>query len=403
MDTILIVDDNKKVLDTLTEGLEIYKSQFEVVMASDGAEAIKILNEHTISLVVTDLMMPNIGGLQLIAYMTKNFQAMPCIVMIGAGTEKKDDNFMWEGVLRCIEKPFKIKEIAALIIDGLDLLDEGATRDGIDLSSFLPLIEMEQVSCLLKIRSATTDSGLLSFEKGIIWGASYRGLELEEAAIEMLTWYKVEISFLEQSTKKCEQRIFSDLKTLIAEARQRKEKRKELENLSIPANDPPIMEIFIGRESERLKNEINTVDDSGGDQIEQEFFLEIKPGKKEEVEEQLSEFKRLKGFMSVGVFSPGGEIVAGIYDHSETYEQTGDLMFDIVRKAQKILKILEFGSCDMIDITAEAGQHLLVQSYHRYNINYLVVLIYRGDAETELFRHHLGLTAPALVEYLKVR
>jgi CheY-like chemotaxis protein len=79
MDTILIVDDNKDVLNILTEGLEIYNSQFKVVTALDGSEAIKILNEHTISLVVTDLMMPNIGGLQLIAYMSNNFQAIPVL------------------------------------------------------------------------------------------------------------------------------------------------------------------------------------------------------------------------------------------------------------------------------------------------------------------------------------
>ena len=224
MDTILIVDHNKDVLDTLTEGLEIYKSQFEVITASNGTEAINILNEHAISLVVTELMMPEIGGLQLIAYMTKNFQAIPCVVMVRPGTIKTGSTSIWESVLRWIEKPFKIKEIAASIIDGLDLLDEGGTRNGIALSSFLPLIEMEQMSCLVKVRSATNDSGLLYFEKGIIWNVSYRELELNEAVIEMLTWDKVEISFMAMPGKKYEQRIFSDLKTLIAESRQRSEK-----------------------------------------------------------------------------------------------------------------------------------------------------------------------------------
>jgi CheY-like chemotaxis protein len=226
MDTILIVDDNKDALDTLAEGLEIYKSQFKVMTASNGSEAIKILTENTISLVVTKLMMPEIGGFQLIAYMTRNFQAIPCIVMAGPGTAKKGSAPMWEGVLRCIEKPFMIKEIAALIIDGLDLLDEGATRNGIALSSFSPLIEMEQMTCILKIRSATNDSGLLYFERGIIWSASCRELEPKEAAIEMLTWDKVKISFLAQPGKKYGQRIFSNLKTLIAEARKRSEKLK---------------------------------------------------------------------------------------------------------------------------------------------------------------------------------
>jgi CheY-like chemotaxis protein/predicted regulator of Ras-like GTPase activity (Roadblock/LC7/MglB family) len=403
MDTILIVDDNKDVLDILTQGLEIYRSQFEVVTASDGAEAVKILNKQTISLVVSDLMMPNIGGLQLIAYMTQNFQAIPCIVMVESGTSKIDDTLVLEGALHCIEKPFKIKEIAALIMNGLDLLDEGATRNGIGISSFLLLIEMVQMSCLIKIRSTAIDNGLLYFERGMIWYASYRKLEPEEAAIEILTWNKVEISFLALPRKKYKQCVFSDLKTLIAKAREKSEKKEALENLSIPAYDLSVTETSMVCGSQYLRNENNMEDDHGIDQIDQEYFLEVKPGQKGVIEEKLSDLKKLKGFMSAGVFSPGGEIIAGIYDHSAKFEQTGDFMFNMVEKAQKIFKILELGSCNMIDITAEGGQHLLIQSYHRDNINYVVALICSDDAETKPFKHHFGLIASALVEYLKVR
>jgi CheY-like chemotaxis protein len=404
MDTVLIVDDSKNILDSLMEGLEIYTSQFEVMTASDGSEAIKILNEHPISLVVTDLLMPEIGGIQLIAYMTKNFQAIPCIVMVESGIAKIGNIRFLEGAaLRCIEKPFKIKEIASLIIEGLDLLDEGATRNGITVSSFLQIIEMVQMSCLIKIRSGTTNNGLLYFEKGIIWFASYRELGPEEAAIEMLTWDKVEISFLELPGKIYEQRIFSDLKTLILKARQRNEKRKELENLSVPANDPLIIENIRVRGSVHRKNENNMVDCIGGDQIEQEFFLEIKPGYEQMVEEKLSDLKKLKGFISAVVFSAGGEIIAGIYDRSGKFEKIGDFMFDLVGKAQKIVKTLDLGHCDMIDITIEGGRHLLIQSYQQSDIYYLVVIVCSGDAEIKFFKHHFGLTVSALVKCLKVR
>jgi DNA-binding response OmpR family regulator len=403
MDTILIVDDNKDVLDILTQGLEIYKSQFEVVTASDGAEAVKILNKQSISLVVSDLMMPKIGGLQLIAYMTQNFQSIPCIVMVESGTLKIDDTLIFEDGLHYIEKPFKIKEIAALIMNGLDLLDEGATRNGIALSSFLLLIEMVQISCLIKIRSTAIDNGLLYFEKGMIGYASYRKLEPEEAAIEMLTWNKVEISFLALPKKKYEHRIFSNLKTLIEKARQRSEKKEVLENLSIPANDSSALETSLACESAYLKNENYMEDDHGNDQIDQEYFLEVKPGQKEVVEEKLSYLKKLKGFISLGVFSAGGEIIAGIYDHLKKFEQTGDLMFDMVEKAHKIFKILELGPCNMLEVAAEGGQHLLVQSYHRGTIHYIVAVICSADAETTQFKHHLGLIMPGLAEYLKVR
>jgi CheY-like chemotaxis protein len=401
MDTVLIVDDNKDILDMLTEGLEIYKSQFRVITVSDGSEAIKILNEHKISLVVTDLMMPEIGGIQLIAYMTKNFQAIPCIAMAESGRRRNVPSL--KGALRCIQKPFKIKEIVSMIIEGLDLLDEGETRNGITVRSFLSLIEMEQLSCNLKIKSAITDSGSLFFEKGIIFNASYKELKAEEAAIEILSWNKVEISFMALPKKKVNQQIFSDLNTLIAKRRQKNIKKKELGNLPVPQNDPSTIENSVVEKCISLKNENNLLDFPENDQIEQEFFLEIKPDYQKTVEEKLSSLKNLNGFICAGVFSAGGEIIAGIYDHCRKFEQVGDLMFDMLGKAQKIFKMIDLGQFGMIDITAGGGQHLLVQNYQRYDIYYLVVLVCSDDAEVKLFKHHLDQTVSELAICLKVR
>ncbi|MFO8084026.1 MAG: response regulator [Desulfobacterales bacterium] len=403
MDKILVVDDNEDVLRTLTEGLELYKSQFRMISAADGSEAIELLNENKISLVITDLMMPKIGGLELISYMTRNFPAVPCIVMTRLDKMRSKEIFARQGVLRCIEKPFKIRQIGAAIIEGLDLLDEGITRNGIAVISFLPLVELEESTCLIKIKCAGNDSGFFYFEKGILFDASFRKLAPEQAAVEMLTWEGVEITFLPLPVKKVEKRIFSDLGTLISKARQIIEKNGRLADLTVPAKENPVAEVFIGPTPKKTKNDIIIEEILEPELIEQEFFVEIKPGNKEMIEEKFSGLKSLKGFISICVFSPGGEIVAGQYDDSGPLEKIGDLLFDIVRKAQKCFKTFSFGQPVIIDMETAGGEHFLIRGHTEHNISYLVILICSDSAETGRFKEHLALLVPTLAENLKTR
>ncbi len=409
MDKVLIVDDNEDVLESLTDGLEIYRSQFEVITAPDGSDAMKVLGEESISLVVTDLMMPKVGGLQLIAYMTKNYPATPVIVMTGYGTADVRDNILREGVLRYIEKPFHLKELASVIIEGLDLLDEGASLRGIAVSSFLPLIEMEQVTCLLQVKSATAGMGFFYFERGVLFDASLKKMKPERAALEMLTWEKVEISFLPLPSKKLEQRISSDLMSLVTEARRIKEKRAAGAVVDLESEDDEGVEVVdldqedgAVEELEELETEL-IIQEDAGIEIEQDVFLDIKPGREDSFREKLESFKDIEGFLAIAVFDSGGELIAGVRHDTVRMHRVGDSIFEIARKAQKSLKTMGFGGCDIVDMTAVGGEHFLVRKYRRKHINFVILLICTPFAEIGLFKDRLGLVAPSLAKELKAR
>lgn len=81
MDKVLIAEDDKIFRTLIKTYLEKYKDVFEIIMVSDGFEAIEVLKKERISLLVTDLKMPRVEGLVLLAYMNKNFPNIPCIVM----------------------------------------------------------------------------------------------------------------------------------------------------------------------------------------------------------------------------------------------------------------------------------------------------------------------------------
>ena len=79
---VLIVDDEEPLLLTIAEGLSIYKKYFNLLTATNGADAVKVLKSSPgIDLVVTDLSMPKMDGFELLAYMNRNYPKIPVILM----------------------------------------------------------------------------------------------------------------------------------------------------------------------------------------------------------------------------------------------------------------------------------------------------------------------------------
>ena len=125
MDKVLIVCDNSKFLDILKEGLQKYEGQFEVLTASGGEEAVELLNRERVSVLVTDLVMPIVGGPELLTHMTYKHPATPCIVMTEHSSPEINKRAAREDAFRYFKKPFDCNDLARAIIEGLDCLDEG--------------------------------------------------------------------------------------------------------------------------------------------------------------------------------------------------------------------------------------------------------------------------------------
>ena len=125
MDKVLIVDDDLESLNILKEGLQKYEGQFEVVTALDRKGAIEVLKRKPISVLVMDFVMPKVGGLELLSYMTKNHPQIPCIAMTDPNDTEIKKKAGRGNILRYIDKPPDFNELAGAIIEGLDFLDEG--------------------------------------------------------------------------------------------------------------------------------------------------------------------------------------------------------------------------------------------------------------------------------------
>lgn len=109
---ILIVDDESQIARVLRTGL--IANGYETQIAADGALALEIFNDWQPDLVVTDLSMPNMNGLELCKKI-REFSAVPIIVLSVRGEEKTKVQALDAGADDYITKPFSIEELRARI------------------------------------------------------------------------------------------------------------------------------------------------------------------------------------------------------------------------------------------------------------------------------------------------
>lgn len=104
MDTILIVDDEKNYPPILSAILK--EEGFETLSAYSGEEALEILRDSDIDLVLTDMKMPSMDGIELLERIKDRDPDLPVIMMTAHGTVEKAVEAMQKGAYNYIMKPF---------------------------------------------------------------------------------------------------------------------------------------------------------------------------------------------------------------------------------------------------------------------------------------------------------
>jgi CheY-like chemotaxis protein len=102
---ILIVDDQRQVRRMLRLSLELSGREYEVVEATSGEEALQLLNEGGVSLVVTDLRLPGISGLELLEEVMRNSPEASAILITGHPTDEVKIRAEALGVISFLRKP----------------------------------------------------------------------------------------------------------------------------------------------------------------------------------------------------------------------------------------------------------------------------------------------------------
>jgi two-component system, NtrC family, response regulator len=109
MDTILIVDDEKNYPLILSAVLQ--EEGFETLTANSGQEALDVLTHSDVDLVLTDMKMPKMDGIELLQRIKQTDPELPVIMMTAYGTVEKAVEAMQKGAYNYILKPFDNEQL----------------------------------------------------------------------------------------------------------------------------------------------------------------------------------------------------------------------------------------------------------------------------------------------------
>ncbi len=119
MARILVVDDESGIITVLKDML--LRLGYEVLTACNGNEALEKLSVGGVDLVVTDIVMPDVDGLELISNIQSLYPRLKMIAISGGGAQEGPEAYLRDakelGAARCLTKPFMLKELASMVQD----------------------------------------------------------------------------------------------------------------------------------------------------------------------------------------------------------------------------------------------------------------------------------------------
>ncbi len=223
MKKILIVDNDAELLTKIAYELRPY-NEFNIITANHTKQAARLLCMIEIDLVLTELAMPGIDGLQLLKFLKKRFPKIPAMVMADNFPRKTRSFLNRMDVSNLFEKPVNIDDLTDGIFTAFDISDTGRIH-GISLASFLQLIDLERKTCTLTIKSSKK-TGYIFCKDGEVIGAEAGNIKGKKALYQMMFWARTTIE-INEHCRKTEREIDIPLMYLLMESHRIKDETEE--------------------------------------------------------------------------------------------------------------------------------------------------------------------------------
>jgi CheY-like chemotaxis protein/predicted regulator of Ras-like GTPase activity (Roadblock/LC7/MglB family) len=345
---VLIVDDEEDLTWSISKHLTKDKNKYELLAVNSALEALKILEKLPVELVISDIRMPEMSGLDLLLEIRQNYPSTKVIIMTAYGSHDIQQQANERGCFKYIEKPFEIQELRQMI---LNIVEEKRGFDG--KISDLNLSDLIQMNCLGRLTNALhvkmeSQVGVIYFEDGNIVHSEVDELKGEDAFYTILSWEGGSFS-IEKGVKASEETIRAGWQTLLLEALKR-------------------------------------ADESRSSQFKE---FEIETEKKQlRMAKILSDFIEGKGVILAALLDKEGFPLASIVaeKYRDEYQikditPTISKFYDQLRELAENLKMIE-----TVSVTIEFKRGILHLNFINEKKQYLVVL---ADSETKLGLLHM--------------
>jgi len=156
---ILVVEDDPNLREAIVDSLML--KGHEVQEVCNGAEAIKVIAQSSLDIILSDINMPEMDGLQLLAHVKKHQPWLPMILMTAYGDVGQAVKAMQLGANDYLMKPFEVQELLALINKY-----QATPADVVDDAPIAESTDSKRLFQVAKKVAATDSTVLISGESG---------------------------------------------------------------------------------------------------------------------------------------------------------------------------------------------------------------------------------------------
>lgn len=323
MSRVLIVDDELPLLRNLKSFLSSCDGEFDPLTAPDAETALQVLEAEEPDILITDVRLPGMDGIELVRQVRQRHPGLPILVMTAFGSGQIREAAFREGALRFIEKPLDLKDLRRLLESVGTSSGWSGFVGGLTIFDIAQLLTMSGMSRTLRVRYRNR-TGILAFENGNLFHAAAGELSGDEAFYHMTGWTGGSFEDMDPGEA-------GDLMTnvtlptphLVMEAARRQDEALR------PTDEPPRR--ALGENHHILKEEPMNI------------------------REQLSTFTDIVGFRGAAVFSPQGEMIDGVTREGLDINSVGLLANNALLNAQKATDQMGIGRGNLMQIRAQQG------------------------------------------------
>lgn len=237
MNSLLVISNKKKQLETITEACRLWKKDCHIISANDENEAVTAATENRVDLAIRDLTDTAENDSEKLARFTYTVPYIPCIAIIDTEIHLPT-KILKLGVSAVLESTFAPEDLHRWLTELYESSTTGEVK-GIEVHNLLQTLEGTGATCTLKVATPIGQKGLIFINEGEVIAAETKTFNKEEAIYEIIGWNRlsVEIKYYNGMRKK---EISSTVMPLIMNALHLKDERTKLEIRQITKNKPKL-------------------------------------------------------------------------------------------------------------------------------------------------------------------
>lgn len=190
---ILFVDDDPASRRVIERVLRAGVPAARVTCVGEGEQALTLLAQSPIDLLITDLGMPGMDGIELLRQVANRRITVPVIVVTGRGGPSDETRALSGGAIEFFEKPIQAEPFVRCVQGLLEANEHRSRIEGVSIAGFVQLLNMERKTCALRVTTSETQ-GVLFFSSGVLVDARQDERIGVAAALEIFTWKEAVIT-----------------------------------------------------------------------------------------------------------------------------------------------------------------------------------------------------------------